>query len=300
MAVQLLSPLPQKLLLLLSPQWAYWLLKSRYFPSPDSHLLLNFFFSRIGITAVHQAQCPKLSVHESLCSLPKSYVYFSSEKATSNVWALHTEVKLLNRWEEHWLEFAQDCDTKLTIFHKPLTNDGKESTLELPASLQIDSLLFLAEVTEDAGHSGTWSTIISHLEARPNFVLIKQLSNLGEAKDPHDHRSLPGLHPTWTTQSWQSFQLSLATSVKAHPVFTRHLCSHCGQKKEEEALVQLIFYTFATLIQHESTWKGLASVTIYWRQVAQIRGEEEQHTPRSLGQTIRLIKQNMECNTFPK
>lgn len=144
------------------------------------------------------------------------------------------------------------------------------------------------------------STIISHLETRPNLVLIKQFSNLGEGKDLHDHRALPGLHPTWTTQSWQSFQLSLAASVKAHPVSTSHLCSHCGQQKEEKALVQLIFYSFATLRQHESTWKVLPYVTINWRQTTQIRGEEEQHTSRSLGQTIRLIKQNMECNTFPK
>lgn len=233
--------------------------------------------------------------------VPFLNLYFSSEKATSNVWALHTEVKLLNRcaralnWicTRLWYE-THNFSQALNKWWKRI-NPGA-------ASITPDkqTLLFLAEVTEDTGHSGTWSTIISPLEARPNFVLIKQLSNLGEAQDLHDHRSLPGLHPTWTTQSWQSFQLSLATSVKVHPVFTSHLCSHCGQQKEEEALVQLIFYSFATLRQHESTWKGLVSVTIYWRQATQIRGEEEQHTPRSLGQTIRLIKENMQCNTFPK
>lgn len=73
--------------------------------------------------------------------------------------------------------------------------------------------------------------------------------------------------------------MSPVTLVKAHPVLTRHSGSHCGQQKEEEALVQLIiFYSFATLRKHESTWKVLPYVTINQRQATQIRGEEEQST----------------------
>lgn len=168
---------------------------------------------------------------------------------------------------------------KLITFHKPLTNDRKKiSPGAASISLDKQTLLFFPGVTEDTGHSGTWSTKISHLETRPSSVLTKQLGNLGEGKDLHDHRSLPGLHSTWTTQRWQSFQLSPATSVRAHPVFTSHSGSHCGQQKEEEALVQLtIFYSFTTLRQHESTRKVLPYV-INQRQATQIRGEEEEST----------------------
>lgn len=39
---------------------AYWLLKKKYFPSPDSHLLLNFlFFSKLGIAIVYQVPMAK-------------------------------------------------------------------------------------------------------------------------------------------------------------------------------------------------------------------------------------------------
>lgn len=132
---------------------------------------------------------------------------------------------------------------------------------------------------EDIGHSGTWSTKVSHLETRPNSVLIKQLGNLREGKDPHDHRSLSGLHSTQTTQRWQSFQLSLATSVKAHLIFTVIQVPTALNGRRKRRFVQfIIFYSFATLGQHESTWQVLPYLTINCRQATQIRGEEEQST----------------------
>lgn len=132
---------------------------------------------------------------------------------------------------------------------------------------------------EDIGHSGTWSTKVSHLEMRPNSVLIKQLGNLREGKDPHDHRSLSGLHSTQTTQRWQSFQLSLATSVKAHLIFTVIQVPTALNGRRKRRFVQfIIFYSFATLGQHESTWQVLPYLTINCRQATQIQSEEEQST----------------------
>lgn len=100
------------------PLWSYWLLKKRYSPSPDSHLLLFFFFSQeLASLLCIKCQWLKLSVCESLYSLPKSTVLY---------WKGYLKCLSTENWRRHW-PFRHTVNKKFPLRNKAWFGPNKKA-----------------------------------------------------------------------------------------------------------------------------------------------------------------------------